>query len=646
MATALTGSLGWTGLHPFQLGGPPLIQTWSRPLAQTALPLIAHAYQSDGVTFIGTFEVLARPSIKATLANGGQEQIVLEVPTPAASTGSVWGTFVWGVGLWGGAGGVNLGHVIRLREQGGPWNGFIYSGVVEGFPDTRSAGQTTHGILLTPFGFELTRVSTQLVYRTLGMDIVQAVRDAVALTQHCHCDQTSVPVTTGIPLVSTSSGAVDFRGQKVNQVLDTCRSIAGPNWFWHCDELGRVWFQPQGSGSVYTLVAGQHYENRTSNGGDIQARINQVPAVGGVPTGGSANVQATANGASQASIGIRTLDPPVQAPGITDQATLLLLAQGILGALDVVWSRASISVLPPTGQPNERHPGRVHASQPGGATLRYFEPGKAPLPESGVGAGYAGPFIVQSVDYDGLYQTIEAGSAPVTSQSDIDNMVQRLARNISVNAMQVTAAALNLNQTLTGSFQSSPGSIDPATGNPAALWSLTQAEFSVADPAGKVRAEMGNLNANGNSPAQWGFRANDATGAPIMDSAGLMGVMQQIGFVFTVTPGSTSSGTPGVIPLMTKTFSVTRQSRIFYIIRAVGFSNVAYGNVDPYMDGVSQYAQALVFDNELPAQTVTWALSTLVASGSHTLDLRAYVSAAGTFNWLGANLDIYLQGAV
>src|SRR2546428_5452189 len=165
-------------------------------------------------------------------------------------------------------------------------------------------------------------------------------------------------------------------------------------------------------------MGGQHYEERTSNGGDIADRINQVPAVGGVPDGGSANVQAVADGASQSSLGIRTLDPPIQVPGVTDQATLSAIAAGILGTLDQTWTRVQLKALPTLAQ-------RVHGSQPGGAMLRYWEPSRNPLPESSAGAGYVGPFIVQGVEYDGLYQQIEAGNIPVTSQADIDHMVQQ-----------------------------------------------------------------------------------------------------------------------------------------------------------------------------------------------------------------------------
>src|SRR5258708_785803 len=123
MPTALTGSLGWSGLHPFQPGGPPLVGSYTRPLptptagpqGAEALPLLGHAYGNDGVTpaTVATFGLLARPSLKAKTTNGGQDQITLDVAAPVA--------------------GLVAGNVVRLTELGGPWAGFLYSGIVEGF---------------------------------------------------------------------------------------------------------------------------------------------------------------------------------------------------------------------------------------------------------------------------------------------------------------------------------------------------------------------------------------------------------------------------------------------------------------------------------------------------------------------------------
>jgi hypothetical protein len=582
MPTALTGSTGWTGLHPLQLGGPPLVSTWSRPLPTGVVPLLAHAYANDGVTPLSpaTFRVLNRPSWKMMTANGGPDQITLEIETVGQGS-TLWGGFVWGGANWGGVGlGLTQGNVIRLTEVDNPvsgvkapYAGFVYSGIIEGFPDTFSSAGTKHGILLTPFAAELTRVATQLLY-TGPTDVAQVVRDAVALTGHCFCDPCSVPIATGVPIAQ--SGTVDFRGQKVNQVLDTARSALGPTWYWHCDDLGRVWLQAQGSAAQYTLMGGQHYSERVSNGGEITDRINQVPAVGGLdPTNGSQYVKTTANGTSQAIIGVRTLDPPLQVPGVADQATLDLIANGVLGTLDQTWTRVTLKSTPAT------FPQRVHMSQPGGALVRFWEPGTTPMPETGAVAGYIGPFICQTVAYDGITQDIEAGSIPVTNQTDVDNLVRSLVSRVALNSLQVTAAALNLDQTLTGSLQSGTG-VTTATGLRSTLWSLGQQEFEAIDPNGIVRAEMGNLPANGISPAQWGFRASKADGTPLFDSLGLIAAASVIATsevdwissppqTFGVSTGTPVSGQGGEYVVTSASFSISdRTTNVLILAQLTG----------------------------------------------------------------------------
>jgi hypothetical protein len=625
MATAFTGSLGWTGIHPVQLGGPPLVSTFARPLASKALPLLAHAYHNDGVTpaATATFGILNRPAIKAMFANGGYGQITLEPATKDASGNLVATT--------GPALGLVQGNVIRLTDLGGPYAGFVYGGVIESFPDALSPTGTRHEIVVSPFGWELTRVATQLLYTT-SVDIVQAVRDAVALTQHCSCDSVSVPITTGIPLLSTTGATVDFRGQKVNQVLDTCRSIAGSTWYWYCDELGRVWFQPQGSAAVYTFMGGQHYEERITNGGDIQGRINQVPAIGGVPTGGSANVQATYNGSSQSTIGIRTLDPPIHLPGISDSATIQAIANGIGATLDQTWTRIQLKGLPPLGIPNEKHPGRVHGSQPGGAMVRYWEPGITPLPETGAKAGYTGPFICQSVTYDGLHQQIEAGSIPVTSQADIDNLVKSWAGRLSAIALNVPVPTLSGQTVMQTSTATSPGG-----------------RLSVADLTPRIRTDFGNLPAytdpNGvTSPAEYGIRAMKADGSLIFDSVGIIPVMStlvnQVASSQVLLSGISTIGAAATVSFTGSTaFTLARSLTVLAFCPVVATVTLSSGSIiyaaflsidgsDDFTNGLSsEQMWAASGGSTVQTNGLTMELRSLPA-GSHAINLYVFVNAA------------------
>lgn len=643
MPTALTGSMGWTGLHPLQLGGPPLISTFDRPLSSQALPLIAHVYGADGVTSLGTLTVLNRPTISVMLANGGPASILLEVAT--RNPVPVYGQVVYGQPVYGAQ--VVHGNIIRLTEQGGDGRS-IYAGIVESLPDVIEPSQVVHQIGLTPFAMELGRAYVQENY-TFPTDVAQMARDAVAATMHCHCDQVSIPTTTGI------MGVGDFRNRPAQELLDTARAIAGASWFWHVDIDGRTWFQPMGSVAYYTLKRGVDYESRTSNGGDITDRKNKVVAVGGVPPGAGANASATYDGASQASLGVRALNPPLALPGITDEPTLQAIARGVGQALDRAWQRVSIKA-PSLGAnlvvPSLTIPGfgqRIHASRPGGAMLRYWEPNKNALQQSEVGGGYAGPFIGQSVDWDGLYQDIQAGDVPITDQRDIDALVTALVGRAAANSLQVTAAALNLtDQVMSGSFQSAPG--------PGAKWTLDPNEFSATDPFGAVRAEMGNLPANGISPAQWGFRANDVNGNPIFDSMGLIAVMAEPGGQ-THTGGlanqNFTSTTPALVTGSAITFTPTRTLRYLIFANAVAVVNPAGTPcyIALFVDGVNQcgfasnLAMPATFQNNQTATASLFWSGMLTGGVSHTIDLRGSVGSAGpTFTTNGCDLYCFQLG--
>jgi hypothetical protein len=604
--TALTGSLGNVGGLPgqLQLGGPPLISSWVRPGIPTeAQPLLAHAYLNDGVTAPATtatfpiqHPILSRPSLKATTTNGGQDKITLEVPAPVA--------------------GLVTGNVVRLTEVGSPFAGFVYGGIVEALPDTVSSAGTKHEITLTPFGIELTRVYSQALYAQ-ATDVGQAVRDAVALTKHCSCDQASVPVATGILLATTSGGQVDFRNQTVQQVLDTCRSIAGPTWYWYCDELGRVWFQPMGSATVYTITQAQ-YEERISNGGSIESCVNQVASVGGVPTGGSANITGLYNGSSQSTLGVRSLNPPLSVPNITDQAALNQITASVGAVLDRVWNRIQVKTTPVYTQ-------RIHQSQPGGAMVRIWEPAKTPLPESEAGTGYSGPYVVQEIDYDGLHQLVVGGDIPVTSQTDVTNMVASLVARAAANSVQVTAAALNLQQqVMTGTVQSGTGTSSSSGGGTlqAALWALSQREFAAYDPNGVTRVEMGNLLANGISPAQWGFRANDASGNPLFDSLGLISVMASLGA--GNGSGNVSSSTFAGVGGTPVSFSLSRPANMLALFLGQGSiateGGAKWGNLRANLLGISQ-SGAMAFGNAVVTEGMAWHYVPSLAAGSYTWQL-------------------------
>lgn len=618
MTTPLTGSLGWTGLHPRQLGGPPLTNTFARTLPAVASPMIAHVYQNDAVSFLGSFSVLNFPTLVNTTANGSLDQVELEVASR---------TFT-----------VTQGNVVRLTFQDSDGS-VVYSGVVEDLPDTIGPTGVKHLVLVSPFAFELDDVRSNSNYTAAATDIAQIVRDAVDQTLHCSCDQVSVPPSTGIVAPGNSSASLDFRNQPLKSQIDLCRSMAGPAWYWHVDELGRVWFQTMASAATYTLVRGQHYEERTS-AASIQDRKNRIEVIGGLPTGGSLNVKSSYDGASQATIGVRALSPPVSLPHVTDQFTVDTIATSLGGVLDRIWNRVQLKVRQPFNQ-------RIHSAQPGGGMIRYWEPAVNAMTESEAGSGtYTGPYIAQRVEYDGEHQQVTAGDIPVTSQNDVQNMTNNIVQYTATHQWFLTPGALNLaRQVFTGSLVSGTSALPSAA--PVSLWQLDQNMMQAFDTAGVARLQLGNLPANGASPAQWGGRANAADGTPLWDSLGVLGLPKRLAEVIqTSAVQGTNLSFADVSGAVTPTFTLARQSNVLVMAmgriaaQAAGSGNVVFLGLRCGSDvttGAPLEADALSVDNFMPYCLFFW---DTLAAGSYTAALQAQTSLGGANHWNVAYADV------
>jgi hypothetical protein len=160
---------------------------------------------------------------------------------------------------------------------------------------------------------------------------------------------------------------------------------------------------------------------------------------------------------------------------------------------------------------------------------------------------------------------------------------------------------------------------------------------SITDANGIVRAEFGNLAASGVSPAQYGFRASDASGTPIFDSLGLISVMQQLGHIDNTTSSfSTTSATPVLITNSSLTFSLSRSLRVLILWWVQCFVNNAsgIGEVDLFIDGVSQtstWPPVLIPNSGLETTGVAY-WSQVLASGSHTASLRASAGSGNTIH--------------
>lgn len=173
---------------------------------------------------------------------------------------------------------------------------------------------------------------------------------------------------------------------------------------------------------------------------------------------------------------------------------------------------------------------------------------------------------------------------------------------------------------------------------------------AVTDTSNVVRAEWGNLAANGNSPAQYGFRANDAAGVPIFDSLGLIGVMSILGSFTDNNADTINSTTPAVLGgVVTTTFSVTRTVRVLAMVWATGkFTTATAGNFASgfmFLDGVSSSPE-LLWDRANTGYIQTSAAQFLtLAAGSHTVDFRMSVDNVGlTWTNFQTVLDVFLLG--
>jgi hypothetical protein len=413
------------------LGGPVPSwgpSTWDRKLPATALPWQAHFYSSDAVSpnpAMAIASVHTTPSISNALSNGSLGAIQLEMQTPyplptspARSALSVEGQLGFpspGLLQLGGplslkAAPSLLGGICRISEQGSSGDGsFIYTGVIEGVQDIVSPTATKHIVQLSPVAFELDDTYVQIQYST-ATDACQIARDAFGATKHIGYNPSTIPKTCG------ATGIGDFRNNTAKQLLETAMRLAGPGWFWHVDDQLRGWFQHMGSYAVYTLSS-YNLQSRTSSS-TLQGRKNDVLVVGGTVGGVARTARYT--GPSQSVLGIRSLSPPLNLPGVTDQSTLDSIAASVGATMDRSWNRVDLKILRNYGK-------RIHAARPGGATIRYWEPNKNPMAESETESGtYSSTFIGQASANSSDFQDVTAGDIPLPTNTDLQEWVNTL----------------------------------------------------------------------------------------------------------------------------------------------------------------------------------------------------------------------------
>lgn len=178
---------------------------------------------------------------------------------------------------------------------------------------------------------------------------------------------------------------------------------------------------------------------------------------------------------------------------------------------------------------------------------------------------------------------------------------------------------------------------------------------AVTDLAGVTRVEFGNLAANGISPAQYGFRTNDASQVPLFDSLGVIGVMSSLGSNFFPGNQTITSATPVLITQTAVTFTLTRAIRVLIVYSAsVSENPTGSGNLslaDLFIDGSNQSAGGNGPAIELQyapttngAVTSTGVYTPSLASGSHTVDLRGSTNGTAGINVTQAAMLCYRSG--
>ena len=174
----------------------------------------------------------------------------------------------------------------------------------------------------------------------------------------------------------------------------------------------------------------------------------------------------------------------------------------------------------------------------------------------------------------------------------------------------------------------------------------------VFDDAGVSRAEMGLLAANGNSPAQYGFRANDASGNPIFDSLGLIAVAKLLANSTLATASYVGTGVNNRVDMSVNeaqqaTFTLARPASVLFLTKTTGFTSGGTGEYA--FTTLSITGQALVgvgqFDKLVVGYTSDSSfLIRSLPAGTFVAKQLASAEAGQTLTTSGGGIDVILMG--
>jgi hypothetical protein len=176
--------------------------------------------------------------------------------------------------------------------------------------------------------------------------------------------------------------------------------------------------------------------------------------------------------------------------------------------------------------------------------------------------------------------------------------------------------------------------------------------IDVFDLNGTSRAEMGSLKANGNSPAQWGFRANDASGNPIFDSLGLIAVATLLANSTLQSTSYVGSGSGNRVDMTVNesqqaTFTLVRPGNVLFLTKTTG--NTAGGSGTFAYTTLSITGLALKGVGQWDVRNAGYTSDSSfvmrsLSAGTFIAKLLASADVGQTLTTSGGGIDVILMG--
>lgn len=227
------------------------------------------------------------------------------------------------------------------------------------------------------------------------------------------------------------------------------------------------------------------------------------------------------------------------------------------------------------------------------------------------------------------------GVAPQTGPGGLPALVQGLvAQGLNVAGL-AAVGVLSIRQKLVGNV-------------------AFEGYMTVRDGNGVVRLELGNIPVNGVSPAQIGFRVNDASGNPIVDGLGVIGPMTSLAQQSSGVLNQQIAGpvTASAINSSSVTFSLPRALRVLTMYSAI-FSMVTGGTGFVYVNARMDSSDSGANNHHFMLAGGGSASSVMgfnvrvdsLSAGAHTADITCDVDASTTIQVYKTGLYVFQLGS-